>query len=64
MGLLVDKAKPGGSGTSNDGNTARRFCNLVTLLRLMTFGRQLALLYVALHVIGINYDLTALTDQN
>ena len=25
MGLLVDKAKPGGSGTSNDGNTARRF---------------------------------------
>jgi hypothetical protein len=25
MGLLVDKAKSGGSGTSNDGNTARRF---------------------------------------
>jgi hypothetical protein len=25
MGLLVDKAKPGGSVTSNDGNTARRF---------------------------------------
>jgi hypothetical protein len=25
MGLLVNKAKPGGSGTSNDGNTARRF---------------------------------------
>lgn len=25
MGLNVDKPKPGGSGTSNDGNTARRF---------------------------------------
>jgi hypothetical protein len=25
MGLLVDKVKPGGGGTSNDGNTARRF---------------------------------------
>ena len=25
MGLLVDQPKPGGSGTSNDGNTARRF---------------------------------------
>ncbi|XP_065092812.1 uncharacterized protein LOC135713609 [Ochlerotatus camptorhynchus] len=24
-GLIVDKPKPGGSGTSNDGNTARRF---------------------------------------
>lgn len=27
LGLLVDKVKPGGSGTSNDGNTARRFFN-------------------------------------
>lgn len=25
MGLLIDKPKPGGSGNSNDGNTARRF---------------------------------------
>lgn len=25
MGLIVDKPKPGGSGNSNDGNTARRF---------------------------------------
>jgi len=25
MGLLVDGPKPGGSGTTNDGNTARRF---------------------------------------
>ena len=25
MGLIVDQPKPGGSGTSNDGNTARRF---------------------------------------
>ena len=25
MGLLVDVPKPGGSGTTNDGNTARRF---------------------------------------
>ena len=25
MGLLVDQVKPGGSGTTNDGNTARRF---------------------------------------
>jgi hypothetical protein len=25
LGLLVDHVKPGGSGTSNDGNTARRF---------------------------------------
>ena len=25
MGLMVDLVKPGGSGTSNDGNTARRF---------------------------------------
>ena len=24
-GLIIDKPKPGGSGTSNDGNTARRF---------------------------------------
>jgi hypothetical protein len=24
MGLLVDVSKPGGSGTTNDGNTARR----------------------------------------
>lgn len=27
MGLLVDRPRPGGSGTSNDGNTARRFFN-------------------------------------
>ena len=25
IGLLVDVPKPGGSGTTNDGNTARRF---------------------------------------
>jgi hypothetical protein len=25
MGLLVDRAKPGGCGTTNDGNTARHF---------------------------------------
>jgi hypothetical protein len=25
MGLLVDQAKPGECGTTNDGNTARRF---------------------------------------
>jgi hypothetical protein len=25
MGLLVDKVKPGGGGTSNHGNIARRF---------------------------------------
>jgi hypothetical protein len=25
MGLLVDVPKPGGSGTTNNGNTARRF---------------------------------------
>jgi hypothetical protein len=25
MGLLDDVPKPGGSGTMNDGNTARRF---------------------------------------
>lgn len=25
MGLIVDKPKAGGSGTSNDGNTARKF---------------------------------------
>jgi hypothetical protein len=25
MDLLVDQAKPGGCGTTNDGNTARRF---------------------------------------
>ncbi|KAJ4437537.1 hypothetical protein ANN_17682 [Periplaneta americana] len=25
MGLIIDRPKPGGSGTSNDGNTARRF---------------------------------------
>jgi hypothetical protein len=37
MGLLVDKAKPGGSGTSNDGNTARRFFFLIieNLLELL-----------------------------
>ena len=27
MGLVVDKPKPGGAGSSNDGNTARRFFN-------------------------------------
>jgi len=27
MGLIVDKPKAGGSGTSNDGNTARAFFN-------------------------------------
>lgn len=27
MGLIVDRPKPGGSGNSNDGNTARRFFN-------------------------------------
>lgn len=25
MGLIIDKPRPGGSGTSNDGNTAKRF---------------------------------------
>jgi len=25
MGLLIDQPRPGGSGTTNDGNTARRF---------------------------------------
>jgi hypothetical protein len=36
MGLLVDKAKPGGSGTSNDGNTARRFLKIIeNLLELL-----------------------------
>jgi len=25
MGLLIDWPRPGGSGTTNDGNTARRF---------------------------------------
>lgn len=25
MGLLIDPSRPGGSGMTNDGNTARRF---------------------------------------
>jgi hypothetical protein len=30
-GLLVDVPKPGGSGATNDGNTARHFCSRPTL---------------------------------
>lgn len=36
MGLIVDKPKSGGSGTSNDGNTARRFFNNPSLVSSIT----------------------------
>jgi hypothetical protein len=36
MGLLVDVPKPGGSGTTNDGNTARRFFRDPTLSASIT----------------------------
>ncbi|KAJ4430721.1 hypothetical protein ANN_19312 [Periplaneta americana] len=32
MGLIIDRPKPGGSGTSNDGNTARRFLLILNWL--------------------------------
>lgn len=35
MGLLVDKVKPGRSGTSNDGNIARSFLMIENLLELL-----------------------------
>jgi hypothetical protein len=28
IGLLVNKVKPGGNGTSNEGNTARKFSKI------------------------------------
>ncbi|GBP07525.1 SCAN domain-containing protein 3 [Eumeta japonica] len=31
LGLIVDKPRSGGSGTSNDGNTARRFENILSM---------------------------------
>jgi len=33
MGLLVDVPKPGGSGTTNDGNTSRLFFKTLPYLR-------------------------------
>ncbi|XP_049316979.1 uncharacterized protein LOC125779750 [Bactrocera dorsalis] len=36
MGLIVDMSKTGGSGTSNDGNTARRFFNNAGLASQIT----------------------------
>lgn len=36
MGLLVDKPGDGGSGTSNDGNTARTFCSNPSLASEIT----------------------------
>jgi hypothetical protein len=38
LGLLVDHVKPGGSGTSNDGNTARRFFRNLEILPVSTKG--------------------------
>lgn len=34
MGLIVDNPKQGGSGSSNDGNTARRFFRTLDYHRL------------------------------
>jgi hypothetical protein len=43
MGLRVDFPKPGGSGTSNDGNTARRdFAKYQTLASVLGIDKQLA----------------------
>jgi hypothetical protein len=38
LGLLVDHVKPGGSGTSNDGNTARRLFRNLEILPVSTKG--------------------------
>lgn len=57
--LLVNKVKPGGSGTSNNGNTARRFSkNYRQSARITGVKENLILTYyVILHSISSGFKL-------
>jgi hypothetical protein len=58
MGLLVDKAKPGGSGTSNDGNTAKRFFkNYQESARIGVNEELIHRFYVILQSISLGFEL-------
>jgi hypothetical protein len=59
MGLLVDKGKPGGSGTTNDGNTYRRyFKNYRESARITGVNEYLVRrFYVILQIISSGFEI-------
>ena len=62
MGLVVDRPKEGGSGTSNDGNTARRaFQNADLTAKILKLNKELVeKFYIILIMLSSGYDIDSL----